>query len=281
MPGGGPRRRRRGAVPRSGSSAHLPDDAESVHRAEWRLRPDADGPSSRATRAGASSASPSSAPPGGRPAPPQNGHANRPPGDPVLTSPRGTACDCGMEDASTPATGPRRRRRRPRRARPGGHDELLDREFPEWARVLMLGGAELILAPNACGPGRRRLGQVRARADETWSAARSATPLPGELVQSPARSSLSRCRLLPAGREQTELLEPAQGLVQRPVARQGTGPGAPDGLGETEPWKAACSESAATAPPRGSRSRAEAGSQACGATWQKNKKISCIVKPEA
>ena len=41
-----------------------------------------------------------------------------------------------------------------------------DREFPESARVLMLGGAELILTPNACGLDADRLGQFRARAYE-------------------------------------------------------------------------------------------------------------------
>lgn len=48
-----------------------------------------------------------------------------------------------------------------------------DREFPEAARVLMLGGAELILTPNACdlddragGVGDVRIDQFRARAFE-------------------------------------------------------------------------------------------------------------------
>jgi predicted amidohydrolase len=41
-----------------------------------------------------------------------------------------------------------------------------DREFPESARVLMLKGAELILAPNACELAANRLGQFRARAFE-------------------------------------------------------------------------------------------------------------------
>jgi predicted amidohydrolase len=41
-----------------------------------------------------------------------------------------------------------------------------DREFPESARVLMLGGTELILTPNACGLDADRLGQFRARAYE-------------------------------------------------------------------------------------------------------------------
>ncbi len=45
-----------------------------------------------------------------------------------------------------------------------------DREFPEAARVLALGGAELILVPNACALEANRLGQVRARAFENMVA---------------------------------------------------------------------------------------------------------------
>lgn len=45
-----------------------------------------------------------------------------------------------------------------------------DREFPEAARVLALGGAELILVPNACELEANRLGQVRARAFENTAA---------------------------------------------------------------------------------------------------------------
>lgn len=41
-----------------------------------------------------------------------------------------------------------------------------DREFPESARTLMLGGAEIVLTPNACGLDERRLGQFQARAFE-------------------------------------------------------------------------------------------------------------------
>jgi len=41
-----------------------------------------------------------------------------------------------------------------------------DREFPESARILMLNGAELILAPNACTLDPGRVGQLRARAFE-------------------------------------------------------------------------------------------------------------------
>jgi len=41
-----------------------------------------------------------------------------------------------------------------------------DREFPESARLLMLGGAEIILTPNACPLDDDRVGQFRARAFE-------------------------------------------------------------------------------------------------------------------
>ncbi|MGD0168019.1 MAG: carbon-nitrogen hydrolase family protein [Gaiellaceae bacterium] len=41
-----------------------------------------------------------------------------------------------------------------------------DREFPESARVLMLGGAEIILTPNSCRLDDDRIGQFRARAFE-------------------------------------------------------------------------------------------------------------------
>jgi predicted amidohydrolase len=45
-----------------------------------------------------------------------------------------------------------------------------DREFPEAARALALGGAELVLVPNACELEANRLGQVRARAFENMAA---------------------------------------------------------------------------------------------------------------
>lgn len=41
-----------------------------------------------------------------------------------------------------------------------------DREFPEAARILMLGGAELILTPNACTLDEHRIGQFKTRAFE-------------------------------------------------------------------------------------------------------------------
>ena len=45
-----------------------------------------------------------------------------------------------------------------------------DREFPESARVLMLKGAEVILAPNACPMEINRLSALRARAYENMTA---------------------------------------------------------------------------------------------------------------
>jgi predicted amidohydrolase len=45
-----------------------------------------------------------------------------------------------------------------------------DREFPESARELMLGGAELILVPNACPMAGERTSQLRCRAFENMTA---------------------------------------------------------------------------------------------------------------
>lgn len=45
-----------------------------------------------------------------------------------------------------------------------------DREFPESARELMLGGAEVILVPNACDLPIERIGQLRSRAYENMVA---------------------------------------------------------------------------------------------------------------
>ena len=41
-----------------------------------------------------------------------------------------------------------------------------DREFPESARILMLGGAEIVLTPNACHLDAHRIGQFQTRANE-------------------------------------------------------------------------------------------------------------------
>jgi N-carbamoylputrescine amidase len=55
-----------------------------------------------------------------------------------------------------------------------------DREFPESARALMLGGAEVILTPNACVLDAERLGQFRARAFENMLGVAMANyPAPG------------------------------------------------------------------------------------------------------
>ena len=88
-------------------------------------------------------------------------------GSDVLTYAKVHTCDSGMEAALTPgdrfdvaqldtAAGPVE----------VGLMICYDREFPESARVLMLGGAELILTPNSCGLNEDRLAQFRARAYE-------------------------------------------------------------------------------------------------------------------
>jgi len=59
-----------------------------------------------------------------------------------------------------------------------------DREFPESARSLMLGGAEIILTPNACRLDADRIGQFRARAFENMvgvAMTNYATSIPLEL----------------------------------------------------------------------------------------------------
>jgi predicted amidohydrolase len=88
-------------------------------------------------------------------------------GEVVLTYAKVHTCDFGMEAALTPGD-----------AFPtsdlhiaDGHVRIgvmvcFDREFPESARALMLGGAEVILTPNACLLSDDRVGQFRARAFE-------------------------------------------------------------------------------------------------------------------
>ena len=105
-------------------------------------------------------------------------------GDPVLTYAKVHTCDFGMEAALTPGDG---FRVADLDTRAGvvrvGLMICYDREFPESARVLMLGGAELILTPNACGLDAGRLGQARARADENLvgvAMANYATPDPAD-----------------------------------------------------------------------------------------------------
>ena len=88
-------------------------------------------------------------------------------GDPVLTYAKVHTCDFGMEAALTPGDGFRVADLDTRAGTVRvGLMICADREFPESARVLMLGGAELILTPNACGLDADRLGQFRARAYE-------------------------------------------------------------------------------------------------------------------
>ncbi len=88
-------------------------------------------------------------------------------GEPVLTYAKVHTCDFGMEAAMTPGDGFRAAdldtRAGPVRV---GLMICYDRDFPESARVLMLGGAELILTPNACGLDADRLGTFRVRALE-------------------------------------------------------------------------------------------------------------------
>jgi predicted amidohydrolase len=92
-------------------------------------------------------------------------------GDIVLTYAKIHTCDFDLEAALTPgdafpvatldtASGDLR----------AGAMICYDREFPESARLLMLGGAELILVPNACELERHRLGQFHARAFENMTA---------------------------------------------------------------------------------------------------------------
>ena len=103
-------------------------------------------------------------------------------GDPVLTYAKVHTCDFGMEAALTPGDGFRVADLDTRAGTVRvGLMICADREFPESARVLMLGGAELILTPNACGLDCDRLGQFRARAYENMvgvAMANYATPDP-------------------------------------------------------------------------------------------------------
>ena len=88
-------------------------------------------------------------------------------GEIVLTYAKVHTCDFGMESAVTPgeafgvcdldtAAGPVRI----------GAMICYDREFPESARLLMLLGAELVLAPNACHMDVTRVAMMRSRAAE-------------------------------------------------------------------------------------------------------------------
>jgi N-carbamoylputrescine amidase len=103
-------------------------------------------------------------------------------GDPVLTYAKVHTCDFGMEAALTPGDGFRVADLDTRAGNVRvGLMICYDRDFPESARALMLGGAELILTPNACGLDIDRLGQFRARAFENMvgvAMANYATPAP-------------------------------------------------------------------------------------------------------
>jgi N-carbamoylputrescine amidase len=92
-------------------------------------------------------------------------------GEIVLTYAKVHTCDFDLEAALTPGDA------FPVATLDTGKGDLragamicFDREFPESARVLMLGGAELILVPNACELERHRLGQFHARAFENMTA---------------------------------------------------------------------------------------------------------------
>jgi predicted amidohydrolase len=80
-------------------------------------------------------------------------------------------CDWGMEKALTPGDS----FEVARLDIEGGFVDIgvmicADREFPESARELMLGGAELILVPNACPMTGERTYQLRSRAFENMTA---------------------------------------------------------------------------------------------------------------
>jgi N-carbamoylputrescine amidase len=86
---------------------------------------------------------------------------------PVLTYAKVHTCDYGREAAMTPGDGFHVADLDTRAGNVRvGIMICADREFPESARALMLGGAEIILTPNACGLEVDRLGQFRARAYE-------------------------------------------------------------------------------------------------------------------
>jgi N-carbamoylputrescine amidase len=88
-------------------------------------------------------------------------------GDIALTYAKVHTCDFGMEAALTPGDGFRVADLDLAHGRVRvGVMVCYDREFPESARALMLGGAEVILTPNACPLTDDGVGQFRARAFE-------------------------------------------------------------------------------------------------------------------
>ena len=89
----------------------------------------------------------------------------------VLSYAKVHTCDWGMEKALTPGDS----FEVARLDIEGGFVDVgvmicADREFPESARELMLGGAELILVPNACPMAGERTSQLRSRAFENMTA---------------------------------------------------------------------------------------------------------------
>lgn len=89
----------------------------------------------------------------------------------VLTYAKVHTCDFGWEGAMEPGDGFRVAQLETREGNVNiGVMICYDREFPESARLLMLGGAELILTPNACDLTNDRVGQFRARAYENMTA---------------------------------------------------------------------------------------------------------------
>jgi predicted amidohydrolase len=92
-------------------------------------------------------------------------------GQDVLCYAKVHTCDWGMEKALTPGES----FVVARLDIEGGFVDVgvmicADREFPESARELMLGGAELILVPNACPMAGERTYQLRSRAFENMTA---------------------------------------------------------------------------------------------------------------
>jgi predicted amidohydrolase len=92
-------------------------------------------------------------------------------GQDVLCYAKVHTCDFGMEKALTPGDS----FEVARLDIEGGFVDVgvmicYDREFPESARELMLGGAELILVPNACPMAGERTSQLRSRAFENMTA---------------------------------------------------------------------------------------------------------------
>ncbi len=92
-------------------------------------------------------------------------------GQDVLCYAKVHTCDWGMERALTPGASFEVARLDTERGSVDvGVMISADREFPESARELMLGGAELILVPNACPMAGERTNQLRSRAFENMTA---------------------------------------------------------------------------------------------------------------